>query len=242
MLKNNAQQAIGLTWIIEVAPMLQYGVNASAGVNINNESNFIVWWDLINRQKSNIGSLLLWYQVSATWSGKTTTEFMEDLGVLSPLNGGDTHPKKRANRVQTLAWNQSLFANKFRILLGQLTTRVMLNLNRFAISDREDFFSPLIVNNPVVHYTARLGLGAYLEYKADHWYLSGMIRDANAQKAFLDFDHLFDGINEYVVETAFTPSNLFNLGQGNYRFTYSYTDRVPVSENRIYSGRQYFLH
>ena len=110
-----------------------------------------------------------------------------------------------------------------RFGVGKLTTRTFLNLNRNAVSDREDYFSPMFVNDPVVLYTARVGLGGYAQYRADGWYLTGMLRDANSNPNDV-FDWSSDGL-EYALEFALTPE-LGELGQRNYRITAHYTEKA----------------
>ena len=150
---------------------------------------------------------------------------MEGLGVISPPNGGDTHPVSSRDLTQHFAWEQYFADDRIRIQVGKMTTRVLFNLNRYAVSDREDYFTPMIVNNPVAHYTARVGFGAFAEFKSDNWYVSGMIRDADADlsKRFIDFDSLSTGNWEYVAELGFTPGDVAGLGRGVYRLTVSHS-------------------
>lgn len=170
-------------------------------------------------------SLIGWYQFSNTIGGTTTSEFQDELGILSPVNGGDTSPGNARDLLQNFSLEQILPGGRVRFQVGKLTTRTFLNLNRYAVGDREDYFSPLIVNNPVVLYTARVGLGTFAQYTADDWYLIGMVRDASADPSsrFFDTDSLGDGDWEYAGEFALTPK-FDGLGQGNYRATYHYTD------------------
>jgi len=229
--KKDASEKTGLNWSIEIAPLAQRQIDGGAGSNVNNETNLIGQWALVEKDDPTRGNLLMWYQFSNTWSSKTTTELMQDLGVVSPINGGDTYPDQSRNLTQHFAWEQHFVDDRMRIQFGKLTTRVLLNLNRYAVSDREDFFTPMIVNNPVVDYTARLGLGLFGEYKAESWYLSGMVRDADADlsKKFIDFESVKNGNWEYVSELAFTPENLAGLGKGMYRITGSYTDALDTA-------------
>ena len=51
-----------------------------------------------------------------------------------------------------------------------------------------------------------------------------MFRDATASSDFIDLESLKDGSWEYAAEIALTPANFAGLGEGNYRFTFHYTD------------------
>jgi hypothetical protein len=226
--KDSWSTSSGFNWLIESAPMWQTQLDGGAGSQSNVETNLIGQWSLVDKSDSKRGNLLVWYQYASTWGGQTTTEFKERLGIISPPNGGDTHPSGSHDLFQHFAWEQTFAQDRIRIQVGKLTTRVLLNLNRYAISDREDFFTPMIVNNPVAHYTARAGLGAFAEYKTGGWYVSGMIRDADAdpEERFIDFDSLSSGNWEYVGEFGITPGDVFGLGRGVYRLTISHSDAI----------------
>ena len=233
----------GFNYMVEVAPQYQYQLDGDAGSTANNETNFIVQWALVDTDNAKRGNLLTWYQWSDTWGGKTTSEFAQRLGVLSPPNGGDTAPDNSRDLFQHFAWEQWFGNDHWRLMVGKLTTRVLFNLNRYTVSDREDFFTPMLVNNPVTHYTARIGLGSFLEYRRDKWYVSGMIRDADADlsKRFVDVDSLDSGNWEYVSELGSTPDNLLGWGEGNYRLTLSYsdaTDQLDSTRSWAFSADQ----
>lgn len=118
----------------------------------------IAQWSVVDPTDSRAGSLLAWYQISRTLGSLNTSEFMHEAGAVSPVNGGDTAPGDYRDLWQMLAWEQWILDNKLRIGAGKLTTRTFLNLNRYAVSDREDFFSPMLVNNPVAPFAARNGM------------------------------------------------------------------------------------
>ncbi|GAB5450950.1 MAG: hypothetical protein Hals2KO_12780 [Halioglobus sp.] len=241
--KRSTFQTHGFNYTVEVAPQYQYQADGDGGVHANNETNFILQWSLVDAAQPRRGNLLAWYQWSDTWGGKTTSEFADRAGVLSPPNGGDTAPGKSRDLTQHFAWEQWLGDDHWRLMAGKLTTRVLFNLNRYTVSDREDFYTPMLVNNPVAHYTARIGLGAFLQYRRDDWYVSGMVRDADADlsERFIDFDSVDSGNWEYVSEVGLTPGNFMGMGQGNYRLTLSYsdaTDNLDSTYTASFSGDQ----
>ncbi len=235
-MKESLAEMADLNYIVEYSPILQRDLEGNAGTTLNDETNLIAQWAPLNRNEVNQGSLIAWYQISRTPSYKSTSEFQDRMGVLSPVNGGDTGNKSTNTYLQHFAWEQWMFDDRFRVMAGKLTTRVLLNLNRYAVSDREDFMSPMMVNNPVVTYTARLGLGAFAQYKVEDWYLSGMVRQADGTSQWFDFGSLEADELEYVGEFALTPKNFLGLGAGNYRFTPSYTDSVGNGPGKQPSG------
>lgn len=241
--KEREFQDRGFNYVVEVAPIYQYQLDGDGGAQFNNEINFITQWAVVDGTDPRRGNLLVWYQWANTYWGKTTSEFAGRAGVLSPPNGGDTAPGDARDLTQHFAWEQWFGDDHWRIMVGKLTTRVLFNLNRYTVSDREDFFTPMLVNNPVVSYTARLGLGAFLEYKEDGWYVSGMARDADADPStrFIDFDSVDSGNWEYLAELGLTPDRFMELGQGNYRLTLSYsdaTDNLDSTSSISFSGDQ----
>lgn len=220
--KRNLLEKYGLDYIVEFAPIMQY---SQGEFHADSELNVIGFWNFLESDRFGKGNILVWYQNSLTWGSLTTSEFMSRIGVLSPLNGGDTFPEDSANRLQLLVWEQYLANDILRLMVGKITSRVTVNLNRYAVSDREDFFSPMIVNNPVVPFTVRIGLGAFGQFIQKNWYISAMVRDADAMDDFIDFDSLDTGNWEYTGEFAITP-DIPSLGQGHYRFTLDYTDSI----------------
>ena len=243
--KETTFQSRGLNYILEVSPQLQHHIDGDAGTHANNETNLITQWSVIDSAEPKRGNLLFWYQWSDTWGSDTTSDFSSELGVLSPPNGGDTAPDGSRDLTQHFAWEQWSDDEHWRLMVGKLTTRVLFNLNRYTVSDREDFFTPMLVNNPVAHYTARIGFGAFVEHKRDDWYVSGMIRDADADlsKKFIDFDSIDSGNWEYVSEVGSTPENFNGWGKGIYRLTLSYsdsTDNLDSTRTMSFSGDQDF--
>lgn len=234
--KDHMRTSTGFNYMIEIAPQLQWDFAGDAGNTSNNETNLIGQWSVVDKSDFKRGGLMAWYQFAHTLGKHTTTEFQGNLGVILPINGGDTFPDDSAARLMLLAWEQWFLDERIRIDIGKLTTRVLLDLNRYAVSDREDHFTPVIVNNTVVPYTARIALGLFVNYNADNWYVSGLIRDADGTSNGLQFDTLSTGNWEYTAEIAWTPDNVFGLGSGIYRFIPYYTDSIGENESKQPSG------
>ncbi|GJM29782.1 MAG: hypothetical protein DHS20C17_24170 [Cyclobacteriaceae bacterium] len=226
--KDRFQAKTGLNYMIEYAPIFQWDFGGDGGSNFNDELNLIGQWALVDKENPSRGNLIMWYQLSHTIGSQTTTEFMEELGIITPVNGGDTHPVTTNGRFVHFAWEQYFLDEKIRLMVGKLSSRVFLNLNRYGVSDREDFINFMFVNNPVVPFIARQGLGAFVKYNQGSWYLGGMFRDATASNDFIDFESLKDNSWEYALELGLTPSDFLGLGEGNYRFTFHCTDSLST--------------
>jgi len=218
--KRRLREDTGFEFMVEYAPISQWGAGEW---HLDHELNVIGRWTAFGREGGDSGAVLGWYQNGKTLGGLNGSEFQAALGTLSPVNGGT--PFNNHDVLQHLAWEQTLGDGAWRVMAGKITSRVTFNLNRYAVSDREDFFSPMIVNNPVVTYTARGGIGAYLQRRSDAWYAAAMVRDADASNAGLDFDSLSSGNWETLAEAGLTPE-LEGFGEGTYRLTYGYTDAV----------------
>ena len=234
-MKERLREKTGLQYVLESAPILQGQLNGGAGPTANLETNAIARWSPIDFENPKRGNLMVWYQFANTIGSDTTAEFLQEMGVLSPLNGGDTGDSLTRSVFQQIAWEQWFLDDRLRFMLGKQTTRVTMNLNRYAVGDREDFFSPMIVNNPVVPYTARIGLALFGEYQTDDWYVSGMVRDADGFATYVDWSVHADEL-EYIGEFGFTPDDLAGLGQGVYRLTLNYTNPVGSGAARQPSG------
>ena len=233
--KQDFAEQTGFNYLVEYGVITQWGSRGPSKFHADHELNLIGMWDVIDSPDSGQGRVIGWFQNSLTLGADTTTVFRRSQGILSPPNGGDTFPDHSANRLQHLAWEQRFVNERIRLMAGKLTTRILINQNRYAVSDREDFFTPMVVNNPVVPYTARIGLGVFGEYREDRWYASALVRDADATADFIDIDSLDTGNWEYAGEVGLTPE-VDGLGEGNYRITGHYTDSVGSGASYQPSG------
>ena len=215
----------GLNYTVEYAPQFQW--NLDGGDHGNDETNLIAQWSPIDPANTKRGTLMGWYQVSNTLGDVTTSEFQDEAGVISPLNGGDTFPAGSSQLWQMLAWEQWFGEERVRFGAGKLTTRTFLNLNRYAVSDREDFFSPMLVNNPVSPFAARNGMGAFVQiHLEEKGYITAMVREADGTGTDISFDTIDSGNWETAIEFALTLPDLVGMGEGNYRFTLYHTDAI----------------
>jgi porin len=220
--KDEFGQRTGINYLIEDRLINQWGDGASI---YDNELNLIARWDFIENTTLGSSSINVWGQFAQS-IGDTASEFQADLGVLSPLNGGNGGPDKTNEILQMLAWEQILPGEKARFQVGKLSTRTLVNLNRYAHGDSESFFTPMLGNNPVVPYTALLGLGVFGQWKEKGWYVSGLVRAADTEKG-ISSDAIEDGDFAYIGEIALTPT-IEGLGYGEYRLTLSYDEETDT--------------
>ena len=216
MRKSEIADHTGFNYVIENRTILQWGDGASVQ---DNELNLIGRWDFARGTPLGDLSFNVWGQFANSLGENTTGDFLADLGVLSPLNGGNGGPD-RDNQILQMFAIEGIVADRFRWQVGKLSTRTLVNLNRYAHGDSEMFFSPMLGNNPVVPYTALLGLGAFVQWRENSWYVSGLVRAPDTELG-LDTSALQDGEVEYIGEVALTPE-VPGLGYGEYRFTWSY--------------------
>ena len=232
--------AQGFNYMIEISPQFQWDLD-DGDYHGNNETNLIAQFSPFDPANPKSGTLMGWYQFANTLGSESTSEFNDNVGVISPLNGGDTGSNSSNKLWQMFAWEQWFANQRLRVGAGKLTTRTFLNLNRYAVSDREDFFTPVIVNNPVSPFSARNGMGVFGQYFFDEFYVTGMIREADGTSTDVSFDTLDSGKWEHALEFALTPKNLAGWGQGYYRFTFYRTDAFGEGGARSPSGNSYAL-
>lgn len=219
--KDEFKERTGFGYMLEDRLINQWGSGASI---YDNEINAVARWDLVESQTFGTGAAMVWGQFAQSLGNDTASEFQADVGVLSPLNGGNGGPDKSNEILQMLVWEQIMLDERFRVQVGKLSSRTLVNLNRYADGDSLYFFSPMLGNNTVVPYTALLGSGAFAQWKEPAWYASGMVRGADTEKG-ISFDAIDDGDIQYVGEVALTPT-VPGLGYGEYRLTVSFDEKT----------------
>ena len=233
--KSESVSRTGFSWLIEDRLISQWGRDSSI---FDNELNLIGRLEFA-RQSPASWSLNIWGQFANTLGSTTQSEFQNDLGVLSPLNGGNSGPDRANQILQMLSLEYINPDETLRFQVGKLAVRTLMNLNRYAHGDSDSFFSPMLGNNPVVPYTALLGLGLFGQYRADSWYLSGLVRAPDTELGLSTFAWRA-GSREYLVEAALTPT-VSGIGYGVYRLAWSRledTDSLPQVDTLSFSADQ----
>lgn len=221
--KNRLSDDLGLSYMIEDRLISQWGDGAQV---YDNELNLIGRWDVVDSSEFGSVSLNVWGQFAQSIGGRTGGRFQSGLGVLSPLNGGNSGPSNTNEILQMLALEYITPNDKLRFQVGKLAMRSLVDLNRYANGDSEMFFSPMIGNNTVVPDTALLGLGIFAQWKEETWYLSGLVRAPDTELG-LSLDAVQDGNFAYLGEVALTPT-IPSLGYGEYRVTVSFSEATDV--------------
>lgn len=213
--KSGLREDHGFSFLIEDRLINQWGDGAEI---YDNELNLIARQEMARTLPGSL-SINIWGQFANSIGGRTQGRFQNDLGVLSPLNGGNSGPDTSNQILQMLAMEYTTPDDHWRFQVGKLALRTLVNLNRYANGDSEMFFSPMLGNNPVVPYTALLGLGAFAEYRRDLWRVSALVRAPDTELG-LSTDAWSAGNRSYVVEAALTPT-ISGWGDGVYRLTWS---------------------
>lgn len=224
--KTGLAEAQGFSFMIEDRLISQWGDGASI---LDNELNLIFRGEVL-RELPGMLSWNVWGQFADSLGGTTGAEFQRDLGILSPLNGGNSGPNTSNDILQMATLEYISPDERWRVQVGKLALRTLVNLNRYANGDSEMFFSPMLGNNPVVPYTAQLGLGVFGQWKEDSWYVSALVRAPDAELG-ISTDAWNSGHRGYVVEAGLTP-DIPNLGPGVYRLTWS-LDEATAFHDRI---------
>jgi len=199
--KDRLREDYGFSFLIEDRMINQWGHGASI---YDNEINLIARQEILRSVPGSL-SFNIWGQFANSLGGTTASQFQTQLGVLSPLNGGNSGPATSNQILQMFALEYSDPDERWRVQVGKLALRTLVNLNRYANGDSEIFFSPMLGNNPVVPYTATLGLGAFAQWKQDGWYLSGLVRAPDVALG-LSTRSWNAGNRAYVVEAGLTPT------------------------------------
>ena len=213
--KARLSENVGFTYLIEDRLIMQWANGASI---YDNELNLIARQELMSQGAGGL-TFNLWGQFANSLDGTTGGAFQNHLGILSPLNGGNSGPATSNQILQMAAFEYVHPGEHWRVQAGKLSLRTLVNLNRYANGDSEMFFSPMLGNNPVVPYTALLGLGVYGQYRTDLWSIAGLVRAPDTELG-LTTDAWQNGHRGYVIEAALTPT-IRGLGPGEYRLTWS---------------------
>ncbi len=236
-LKDRMHADHGTYWLIDDRLINQW----SDGTQTNDNELNLVFRQEFLRQSPATWSINVWGQFASSLGGNTVGEFQRDLGVLSPLNGGNSGPANSTELLQMAAVEYISPDDRFRGQVGKLAVRTLVNLNRYADGDGEMFFSPMLGNNPVVPYTGLLGVGAFAQYRRENYYVSGLIRAPDGEFG-LTLDTWRDDDREYIIEAALTPV-IPSLGEGVYRLTWSLDTELygqPDIETWSFSADQDF--
>jgi hypothetical protein len=141
-------------------------------------------------------------------------EMTRDLGTLWSPNDSSSDNYSQIKQL----WLATRFADgMFTLQAGKIDPTAYINKNRFAGSDKSQFFSQPLATNPARGFPSN-GLGIQGRFVPTKWmYIHGVVSDSDADSNYSPFKTI-NGNWIYAGEVGFTP-DVPNLGAGNYAFT-----------------------
>ena len=77
--KKEFAESSGFNYLVEISPQFQWDAKGDVDNHINNETNLIALYNLVDPSDSKRGNLLVWYQFANTWSDFRTSDFRSNL-------------------------------------------------------------------------------------------------------------------------------------------------------------------
>ncbi len=233
--KSNLSRDYGLDFEFVYAPIYQNSSSRGGGATSNHEFDFTGRWSVTDSARFGTGGLEWWVINSAEYGNQSTGDFADTLGILSTPNDGDLFGDLSFTGFALLWWQQD-FPNGVRLNFGKLSVPQLIGANTFAEDGRSDFFNTAVTGNATAGYSNQdSGLGGFIQYKQDTWYVSALMADGSASHNWIDFDSARDGNWQYGLEVGLTPT-IAGLGSGNYRLTYNRIDNIEIAPNVSQSG------
>ena len=221
-LRDKANDQMGLDWLVAWSYLYQQHDQGGSNKWTNNsELDFLVNWDLVDSERFGKGSLT--YMLSYVWekrnytgfgSGATTDEVTEGAGSVFKISDSDNLDA----RVRQLYWTQSMFKDRFQVMVGQIEVPAFVDDNSYANNDRDKFIAE--VWSKTTRSTVNVfGLGAAVGVTpSDNYYLRAGFIDGNTNGENPKWSSFKKGEYIYVGELGFTP-NIKGWGKGIYRFS-----------------------
>jgi len=213
----------GFEYSVAYAPAAQYGTQGGTNFTANHELAVAAQWRLVDGPAGR-GRVQASFVHQRTLGGTTTREFSLDLGTTYLTNDADTTPDDATNRLGVLWWEHFLADDRLRLVVGKVTASELVDGNRFAGDDREQFLMQPLASNPVSAVGDAQGLGAFVAYYRERWGLKALVMDAQQPAKAIDFESFADGRFHYVAEFSVFPR--VPPGIGTYRFSLHYTDQT----------------
>ena len=203
---------------LSVTPQYQ-SLHRDGGHNGNYEVDFIGLWTLRQGdERWGDTRVVWWWLYNHTFSGTSTGELSSRAGLLWGINDGDAPDPEDALGV--LALQQVMFDGQLELLAGKLYPGNDFAESDYWGDDRDTFLSEMMASDVAGRWFATIGLGLRATWNADNWFIQGMMVDAQAEKAYLDFDSLGKGRFLWGVELGYRPkrpSGLTSLSLMPYR-------------------------
>ena len=219
--RDDLQQRHGFAWVAIFSPMVQLGTEGSQ--TLNEVLDVFAHWEGFLEHPTLGRSSIQVYLTHAQdgFANTTTSELAEDLGLVLLTN--DAAADEVYNAIAVLAWEQVMFQERLRVLVGQLEPESTFDENEFLGYDRESFFARPLANNPVrPSLGSGPGAALWVTPNASLYGMAGLISQAGDPR-YPDVGDLDDDVYLKFVEFGYTPE-LAGAGQGNYRVAWSRLD------------------
>lgn len=175
--------------------------------------DFLAKWTAIGAGTKDTGVLAFAAEQRQEYGHQTPSELGGQIGSLTSTTNGFN---ERVLTVKELYWDQRLFEDRFRFVVGRLDPENLFGGHRLQ-SANTFFLNKAFSSNPTVSFPGS-GMAAAAQITPVPWfYARGGVNDANGETTSANFEGFFeDGEFLSFVETGFTPT-IENVGAGRYR-------------------------
>lgn len=218
-------EAIGLRIGIAYTTVFQQATGGKSGAG----GDFDVFgtWDLINRGEANVGRIVWAIENRHKIGGRSAAELGPDLGtLLAPTNGFND----RGWVVRDLFWQQNLFDDKLRVIVGRADPTDFFGAHR--MQNKNALFFNRHISGTAALPSPGHGLTALATFRPnDLFFISGGASNAYGDTTEAQIESLFDEWDLFSFgEIGFTPM-IEGLGQGRYTASVTYVDPRDRNEN-----------
>lgn len=218
-------EAIGLRIGIAYTAVFQQATGGASGAG----GDFDVFgaWDLINRGEPNVGRIVWAIENRHQIGGRAAADLRQELGtLLAPTNGFND----RGWVVRDLFWQQNLFDDKLRVIIGRADPTDYFGSHR--MQNKNALFFNRHISGTAALPSPGHGLTALATFRPnDLFFISGGTSNAYGQTTQAQIDSLFDEWDLFSFgEIGFTPM-IDGLGQGRYTVSVTYVDPRDRNEN-----------
>jgi porin len=228
--KEGLSERHGLDLLVTYTASAQIGSQSRRDFTAAHQVDLIGQWRLLDSPRWGQGAIEFSLAHFLTLGGVDATDFQESLGSSWLTNTFDTDPDSHLNEITFLWWDQRLFDDRLRVLVGKLDPTELVAQTRYIGDGQESFLATPLAEDPVLPFLETQSLGALARVVRDDFYASFMISDATATRNGLDFDSVTDGKWQQALEVGWTPI-LPEVGAGAYRVTAFHVPRVGSGDD-----------
>lgn len=206
--KTNLRIGLAYTALFQQATGGQ-GYRRGAG----GDFDFLAKWTAIGAGTKDTGVLAFAAEQRQEFGRQTPSELGGQIGSLTPTTNTFN---ERVLTVKELYWDQRLFEDRFRFIVGRLDPENLFGGHRLQ-NVNTFFLNKAFSSNPTVSFPGSGMVAAAQVTPAPWFYARGGVNDANGETTSANFEGFFeDGELLSFVETGLTPT-IENVGVGRYR-------------------------